>query len=393
MRTARFHDNPGADMALQLLEAARRSRHRRTDGMFTHLMKLCILNGELVLVTMLFSALCADWKTARVIQAQVNDMLVPEEIDPTVEATPRDRHHARFIRADASTHRAQLHDILAAVDDTLAAEELESGPASALNAALQALVNLAYLLDNRLLPYTDLGMLIRSIYRCPRVMRYAWIPDPGAEGGYRRVEAYSYCHNVLNRLLNNLPIRRRLDPVPPPPGRPRIQYPRETFEDVMRPLTVRSCNALLHYALRHRLSLKKAEQVLDYMVNKHPDRLKPDTATANILLRSATLLRRSDIAQQVLEMFRRDGSSAFSPAKSTRTNQEHGRSQLAPFQRRRTEFSAALAQLQEDELDLRPLLSPIAPDERTLNVWVTHLTATGNPALSRRPSRRVPQVS
>ncbi|KAL1747791.1 hypothetical protein HDZ31DRAFT_31118 [Schizophyllum fasciatum] len=350
MRTARFEHNAGADMALRLLEAARRSRHRRTDGMFTHLMKLCILNGELILVSMLFSALCADWKTARVLQAQVNDMLEPEEIEPTAHDCTQHAHPAR----DAPRpHRAQLHDILAVIDATFAREKPEPGPASALNAALQALVNLAYLLDQRLIPHADLSMFIRTLYRCPRVKVDAWVPDPGGRGGRRRVDAYAYCHSVLNRLLGNLPVRRRVDVALPRAG-PRVRYPREAFEDVMVPLSVRSCNTLLHYALRHRMSVRKAERVLDYMVNRHPGKLKPDTTTLNILLRSATLLRRSDIAEQVLQMI-----PTGLPLSQAEKNE------------RRV----------EDSVDLRPLLSHVPADKHTLTTWLTHLTATGNPAV------------
>ncbi|TRM68649.1 hypothetical protein BD626DRAFT_425666 [Schizophyllum amplum] len=384
--SAQFTNNPGADLAVRLLDAARRSHHRRTEGMFQHLMKLCLLHGEIIIATMLFATLCSDWKTTRLLTAQVNDMLLPEEIEPTAEAKERDRKRYEHLSGEGlRPHRAQLHDILTVVDTTLAREDTEAGFESTLKGALQALVNLAYLLDHRAIPYADLGMLIRTIYRCPRVQVDAWIPDPGGKQGHRRVDAYNYCHDVLNRLLNKLPVRRRQDLTPAPAGHhPPVQYSRRAIEDTMVPLSLRSCNALLHYALRHRMSLKEAERVLDYMVRQTGH--KPDTATLNILLRSATLLRRSDIAEQVMQMFRHhDGSQTIlnglpREGQSTGTERgkrKRGRLEPAPSVASKGKFSKALAGLETDNVSLP--LSPARMDKHTFTAWVTHLTSTGHP--------------
>ena len=119
---------------------------------------------------------------------------------------------------------------------------------------------------------------------------------------YSRSEAYAYFHHcVLMRLARD----------PPPSTKPRRRLGRldEAPLSALPPLDLTAYNTLLHYALRHRLDLALANQLLCHM-RKLPKPLEPDIVTFNILIRSGTLLRRFDIAEHTLVSLRRRAENA-----------------------------------------------------------------------------------
>ncbi|KAJ7229147.1 hypothetical protein GGX14DRAFT_510170 [Mycena pura] len=344
--------------ALQLLFLARRHRQRRTDNMFKLFMAASLLNGELIIFSLLFGWTCRDWQTAYSLAANLE--AIPED-DSELQSSSQviaSRARLNHLRKEAIfPDRDSLESALSVINTILARTADSPTPTHDRLSALQALGNLAGLLDRRQIPFPEIATLLRTMYKCPRVEDEIWIVGLG--GCPERIKAHEYFHRVLSKLMHSLPVDQ-------PSHRPPSIAPDALFKghryDMLPPLEVSGYNALLHYALRHRLSPALGEAVLSHMMKKRWEPISPDTATANILLRSGSLLRRYDIATKVLQ-------SMGTPAFLTKN-----RSEIVPDH---TRWGSKLGRMSRETIEVPQL--PSSADIYTLTSYISHLTSTGQP--------------
>ncbi|KAF4574481.1 hypothetical protein EYR36_005816 [Pleurotus pulmonarius] len=358
--------------ALRLMQKAEQYRQRRSSNMFERLIEACLLQGEILVGSLLFVLLVKDWErrrdvALRLASARSQEHELPEDLVA---------QHVLMHSENLTPTPRLLNKILHSIDLTLSQECLDTETTPL---ALQALANITNLLDNRRLPLTNISSLIRSLYRCPRVDDLVWIPDRNG-GPPRQVNAYKYFHASLKRLILELPTTPlatvRFDPNSS--IKPKL-HELAVDKNMLPALDLPSYNALLHYALRHRLSSAMADRVLRHMTEQRHRPLSPDISTYNVILRSGTLLRKNSLAERVLEMLRRQ-----------KGNTDHGIMVNAPCptyvakkvasRRPVTRFTNALGSSQA-ELTLPSLSAPtsLLANERTLCAYILHLVATGRP--------------
>ncbi|PPQ68357.1 hypothetical protein CVT26_005921 [Gymnopilus dilepis] len=264
--------NEGTQFALRLLNLARESRQRRTHRMFKALMALCILNGEIIVGSLLFGLFLRDWQA--------------RELQRTAENRPDDP----MKRETPFPVRTRMREICSYVDSYLTTDRPDAHAQREFKTSLQALANLASYLDQRLIPFENITPLLCSMYKCPRVGDKVWVPDK--DGTPRQVEAYPYFHEVLERLIHSLPTQEEKSAPHPSDG---SMLPR---------LDPASCSTLVHYSLRHRRSVSLAEKVLHHMFEERSPHIHPKPVLINIMKQSWDLLEGSTIANKVMAQFK-----------------------------------------------------------------------------------------
>lgn len=257
--------------AIRLLGLARQSRQRRSHNMFKLLMTLCVINGEIILASLLFGVLVRDWQArdAQIIEAR---------------ATPKPSHD-------------HVIDICGLANDYLASPPTSPSAKLQYQTGLQALAILANLLDRQVIEIQNIPGLISSLYHCPRGSAEVWVQ--GDDENPIRVQAHSFIHGVLERLVDSMWGRTFHQPQPPP------NIPADRRDDAIT-LDRASCNTLLAYALNHRYSIPLAAKVWRYMTDM---RFTQDHVTHAILDRAGetldlTQLRMSDTPIQVRDLTR-----------------------------------------------------------------------------------------
>jgi hypothetical protein len=368
--------------AVRLLIQAKKYRQRRTQDMFDFLIHICLLQGELIVGSLLFAMLVKIMHVQIAFSAQMKmeSQATTAETGVTVEQKQAFRKRFNLHRDKCLVHpdaslfprKSLLHAILEAIESNLSQDPQDEEAAQAFCATLQALANIAMLLDQGRLPQADISHLIHALYTCPKVKNEVWIRRNGVPV---RIVAYSYFHEVLKRLITTLP---------PQPLTRIIKNP------AFRPLNITSCNSLLHYSLRHRLSPALGSKVLQYMTAGRRPPLEPDTVTYNILIRSGTLSRKMDMTEAALHALR-----------LRKENEDHGIMVEGPislaFQTRipsadlpehntksTFRFSTTLSRLQEETL-LVPINTqssiPLHADSTTLSSYIAHLASTGQASI------------
>ncbi|EPQ59904.1 hypothetical protein GLOTRDRAFT_103658 [Gloeophyllum trabeum ATCC 11539] len=279
-------------MAVRFFLEARKYGHQRTNGMYESLINACLLQGEILVACLLFVLLVKDWQIRKAITEQVIKSM-SEANDAADEKAATRVHIPKTGRMQLSPFPSQgilrsiLNSISACWDDIPS----NDNPTHQIRSALQALANLATLLNDKLLPFSDISRLVKTMYSVPRYRDIdVWVDGPN---GPRRVEAYSYIHSALRRLFDNLPHSYNH-------GDSRARPP----------LNMNTYNSLLYYALRHRQSFGLANKVLDHMQRRRSPPLQPNRDTLNILIRAGTVLRVNGLTEQALEELRRWGEGA-----------------------------------------------------------------------------------
>ena len=221
--------------------------------MFKILLKLCLINGEIIIASLLFGTLLRDWQSRQ----------LPSTVTAsTATLTPHPNTFTRY-----------MNKFCTAIDSHLLSNRTDPDSTLAFVASLQSLANLAHALDKRLFPFENIAAILCSMYRCPKGKERVWVPNEGD------VEAYAYFHGVLVRLIDDLPTES---------------------STTMLPFDITTTNTLLHYALQHRRSVRLAEKVFENMTRHN--RLKPNASTINILTRAEPLLRTSRIKGMCLKL-------------------------------------------------------------------------------------------
>ncbi|KAM6495490.1 hypothetical protein JOM56_008196 [Amanita muscaria] len=280
---AKLAQDEGARMALSLLLLAQRSWHRRTRSMYKALLALCIINGELILGSLVFGYMIRDWQTQVALHTTPNQ---PAENSDVVQK--QGQKCGSLLREPLRPSAAMLQSLLVGINSNLEHAAKHEEYQEPVQAALQALAIIVNLFDDRQPPVTGLSSLIRTISHIPMLDYHVWIL---ADGKPKRKKAREYFHTVLDRFITNLPDY----------GAPEQR--REHFR--LQTLNLSDYNSLLNYALRHRLSSTLGSKVLNHMINGQST-LKPDIMTYNILIRSGTALRDSKIAEQALFVLRQN---------------------------------------------------------------------------------------
>ncbi|PCH41555.1 hypothetical protein WOLCODRAFT_137466 [Wolfiporia cocos MD-104 SS10] len=263
--------DPHTRTAVRLLQCARSWSQARSREMYHHTISGCLMQGEIIVASLLFGLLVKDWQLRHTLHGST----VEEETTSTDEYVSL---YATKMPPRPSSR--MMHDILREIENTFARDPDTSDKDTELRHSLQALANIAMLLDTGQLEYGRIAQLIHTMYSCPKTNRKVWIKRNGRA---EQVEAYSYFQGVLLRLVKSLK----------PAG-------------ANRPCSLdrRSYHTLLNYTLRHRLSPELATRVLEHMCIHRDPPLQPDIVTYNILIRSGTLIRKSAIAQSALQSLR-----------------------------------------------------------------------------------------
>ena len=269
--------------ALELLQTARTFGQARTERMYRVLVDTLLMQGEIIVASLLFVILLQDWEL-RKLQDGGSDEPAKDHITYSHLGVPPP-HPYNILNAPYPDMRI-MGKIVETVKQSFGGLSDNDGVKSRLP-YLQSLAFFAMLLDTGQLHTHRVAGVINALYSCPKTNARVWILR---DGQMVQVEAYQYFHDVLKRLILTLSSQ---DPLRPPPN-----------------LSKRSYNSLLSYSLRHRFSPWMASQVLQHMCVDRTPPMAPDIVTFNILLRSGTLLRNLKISEAVLTALRL-GSEEF----------------------------------------------------------------------------------
>ena len=354
--------------ALELLQTARTFGQKRTERMYRVLVETLLMQGEIIVASLLFVLLLQDWELRKAqegaAQAAIKDHVAYDHlgVDPP--------HPSKIL--DAPYPDLQIMGQILQTARKSFAGISDYDKDRGLLPSLQSLALFAMLLDTGQLHTHRVASIIHAIYNCPKTNARVWILR---DGELVKVGAYQYFHDVLKRLVHSLSTD---NPPRPPPTMSRRSY-----------------NTLLMYSLRHRLSPAMASIVLQHMCVERKPPLAPDIVTFNILLRSGTLMRKLNLSEGVLATLRLvnqelkpqsssdesapETAAESSPAEATdKSPNLTSAPDLPP-----SDFTAAIAQLsKEDVLAPQDIVAPIVslePNNYTLTSFITHLTSTGRP--------------
>lgn len=352
--------DPFTRIAVRLLNSARGHRWQRTTSMYESVIRACLLQGEILVASLLLALLLKDYQLRHVCSRAVTEAesVGAEDTMAYVRSKISEvpsrgfkllPYRISFSLFQSVTNFLDKHTTY--VDDPLFFE------------ASQALAILASELDTHRIPCRNMAKLIKVMYSYPPCLHSVWVTLPSGERQSRN--AYHYFHEVLLNLLSD---QRLLD----------LNTNRLTS------LNVKAHNALLHYALCHRHSLKLANRVLHHMTELREPPLVPSTATYNILLRGSTLMRRNDIAENILRLTpwhmpdnNPDAVQHFtlrgrnSQIKSCTTDSQLGR--------HRHHLCGSLEDTRKCELNIPKPKGRLEPDKMLLTSYMAHLVATGRP--------------
>jgi hypothetical protein len=243
--------------------------------MFKTLMALCLINGEIILASLLFGVLVRDWQK-RVQLGQLNE----DEATDEAQTLPVKSTVIYDTPFPAWSHLNNMCEYIRESTSTLPDTDPESFMRH--TNSIQALANLAHLLDRRMLPIGGLTDLVQTMYKSPSTHLNVWVwarNQKNAQDGRRdhpmQVEAHAYFKNVLERLALRLP--------KPLKGASNSSPPRESAP---APLTLQTYNTLLHYSLAHARSRPMADKILHHLVHIRQD-MQPSVVTMNVLDKAA----------------------------------------------------------------------------------------------------------
>jgi len=241
-------------IAVRLLEEARRRRQERTQRMYDVVINACLIQGEIIVASLLFIMLIKDWQLRQALKNQRANNPPPEPSEP-LTASPL--HPTR-----------QPHwSLLERIDHALTTRKGPQDPQ--FQNAIQALANLAFAVDTGQYPQRFMGSLIKALYSVPNTHAVVYVGSPP---NVYVVHAYKYIHQVLAKLVSDAGGKR------------------DDQKDLVagRRFNVHAFNGLLHYCLRLRPSKARAADLVEVMKKRWP---KMTASSVNLLFRSSTLLR------------------------------------------------------------------------------------------------------
>lgn len=368
---AELVQDPTIRAAVRILQSARSYSQRRTEHMYATIVKFCILQGEILFGCLLFVMLVKDWQSRQALLTE--DYPAVANPDSPSEAKAKASQMYRLRRLEYNAMQPSLSTmgtILESVESTFERPPQDLEESDMLQQALQALATLAGMVEQGLTPFSKLSPLISALMKCPKIDRNVWISQDGVP---TEVKAYDYFHEVLIRII--LSLKEPHDPVLKLPPLDRTTY-----------------NSLLHYALRHRVSPGLANIVLEHMTVKRSKPLKANVVTFNILMRSATLLRNSEIASAVINALKQEKRNQYLFREEEEVPALPDQEEAVPYRMRAlvrafpssVETSTAEERVNSYKKIVKHVRSfktkPIATIQTVTN-YITHLTSTGQPNL------------
>jgi len=319
-------------VAVRLLEEARRRRQERTHRMYDVVINACLIQGEIIVASLLFIIAIKDWQLREALKNQRAKNPPPEPSEPL---NPTPLH---------PTWKTRL-SLFERINHTLATRKDPGDPL--FQNAIQALANLAFAVDTGQFPSRFMGSLIKALYSVPRSPTVVYI---GSSSEVRPVNAHKYINQVLMRLVDDARGKRH--------GQRDLAAGRK--------FNPHAYNALLHYCLRHRLSKVHASDLLVAMEEKWEGKVVP---SANLLLRNSTLLR-----DDTVRMNRRCSPDTVNSAPVAPLSAHHGTFPSTRWAHIVNVLKLELAVQYPSE----PVIhTPAAPDPHTATDLISHLTATG----------------
>ncbi|KAI0276163.1 hypothetical protein BGY98DRAFT_987728 [Russula aff. rugulosa BPL654] len=355
--------NPFTRIAVRLLNRARENRWQRTTGIYDSVFRACLMQGEIVVASLLLVLLLKDYQLRHAcsrVATIAKEVGVQDTIAYIQSKIPEAPYRGFKNLPHPSSHFLYKRVIEILVKHCTQVE----GPL--FPEASQALAILASELDVRRIPFAY-PTLIKIMYSYPQCEHTVWITLPSGKRQLRN--ANQYFNEVLLNLLRSFPDQ----------GSRLITSRLPSF-------SVESYNALLHYALRCRHSVELANRVLRHMTKLRKPPLTPSASTYNILLRSSTLMRRNDIAESVLRIMPRQmpGNKAevhpFSldtiQGRNSRMESSSTGSQLGGH---RLRLHKKLKGIRKYKLNIPKPKERLKPDKMLITSYMAHLVATGRP--------------
>jgi len=356
--------------AVRLLLLARQSRQRRTHRMFKTLMALCLINGEIIIASLLFGVLVRDWQKRVQLGQQKED---EEDIGGQFD-TPKHVRRSRAIYNTPFPAWSHLNYMCEYIDESIStcppASSPDTDPESLMRytASLQALANLAQLLDHRMLPIGGLAGLLQTMYKCPSGDVKVWVWEKKKRKGEgieddEELEAHAYFKNVLRRLAEWLP-------------RPKKNTPSSSStlrESAPAPLTLQTYNTLLHYSLVHARARWMADKILHHMLYVH-EGMGSSVVTMNILENAAMRSRDKGINRQWVEGWKKrvNMCSKSHGGGSESDNRTRGTNEISSLTLELLDIAARYAQNPAE-------LVKVDNDNYTLSMRIAYLISRGRP--------------
>ncbi|KZP21734.1 hypothetical protein FIBSPDRAFT_787996 [Athelia psychrophila] len=355
----RLYADPSARYAVRLIQHAQHHRQRYSAETLESFVRYFLRRSELLFASLFVGMLVRDYQVKHAMAARLRgDIQACDTQEGEVQLPVESKIILKSRLKEALFYKSQLDktlifDVVNAIRESMLKDPEEEHDNLHFEVALQALANIAMLVDERRLPFGDIGTIIRALYSCPTSETKVWILQDGMP---IQVEAHRYFHAVVMRLAEN-----------PPAVRATVRKLRAsdpTPTKIMPPLDIEAYNALIHYALRHRLMPKLATKLLGHMQTLQRP-LQPNTVTHNIILRAGTLTSRNGMAEEAMKSLRerrismlRDSAGAAQPTSVV------------------SEVSSAETPVVADSSEAE---SMYAADAHTLSSYILHLTSTGRP--------------
>ncbi|KAI0318094.1 hypothetical protein OF83DRAFT_1117862 [Amylostereum chailletii] len=364
-------EDPLTSLAVQLLRDAHKHRWQRTHSMYETALSACLIQGEILVASLLLALLIKDYQ----LRCSRRHVSSKESPDACIQPASRSSHEAdqRSMSALVKATKASLSNI-----EDFIRPHIERGQSDPLfEECSQSLAILAGLLETQSLPTSRIASLVKLLYMYPRCDVQVLVRLPSGE--WQSCGAYWCFNKVLGRLIHTLPTARTLH-----------------SSERLPPLDRASYHTLLHYALIERRSVDTANRVLSHMLNERQPPLQPGPVVYNILLRGSTLLRRNELASDVIATLRKVASSIDPINEPLRSTEEppilsnafenvdnaetHATSTLKrTYPPYLTRVSRLVKQAKEGALAVPTPSKSVPTNSRMLVSYIKHIVSAGTP--------------
>ncbi|KAI0052631.1 hypothetical protein FA95DRAFT_1532489 [Auriscalpium vulgare] len=274
-------EDPLTRLAVRLLLSARDHRWQRTRGMYDTVIQACLVQGEILVASLLLFILIKDYQLRRTC-AHLSSRTDAKEISQRNQDVDLHAPNRGYYLLPRRLPFAVFSEIIKFIG-----KHTDDVNDPLFVSSSQGLANIASSLDSGQLPFQSLGLLIKVLYSYPRSRTRVLV----VQGDDKRfLHAYGYFHAVLHRLTSNLP----------------STYHNTRTEIVQGPLDIEAYHSLLHYSLTQKHAPDLAQSILTHMTSVRNPPVQPDVVTYNILLRASRLLRRNDMSEQILQTLRQN---------------------------------------------------------------------------------------
>ncbi|KZT38947.1 hypothetical protein SISSUDRAFT_701797 [Sistotremastrum suecicum HHB10207 ss-3] len=270
-------------IAVHLLDLSRRRGQLCAHPTYLDVIHACLAQGRPDIAAHQYSALVRAW--------YINPF--PSPAIPSFSSSSSSLTHHVLPAIQRRKSQAYLPDstlmlpILQYVNQrlNLHARRIPYHDAIDLSRCLQALAQFATLLDEQLIRSRDISLLLSVLCKVPKVQDKVAVKLKGRNKS-TMVFAQPYVRYLLLHFTKTL--------LSGPETRPDIRMPSPNIS---------TYNALIHFALRVQRSPKLAGRLLHQMVKQRSPPILPNPTTFNILLRSASLMHRNELAREIIQRF------------------------------------------------------------------------------------------